>query len=282
MVRSLEEFNFEWKNVLVRVDFNVPVDESGYITDDNRIIESLPTIDKIIDDGGIPVLMSHLGRPKGEANLKYSLAPVAKYMIDSLGYNVIFANDCIGVEAQNAVNKATSGELVLLENLRFHKEEEKNDIEFAKKLASLADVYINDAFGSAHRAHASTTAVAGFFKDKFAGYLMLDEIEYLGKAVLNPQRPFVAILGGAKISGKIDVIKNLMDKCDTIIIGGGMMFTFFKAMGYEVGKSILEEDKVELAKEIIESAKEKNKNLLLPIDTIVADAFDNNANTKTV
>lgn len=281
MIKTIDNLKFTHRNVLIRVDFNVPLDENKKITDDTRIVESLTTINKVIDDGGIPILMSHLGRPKGEKNPKYSLKPVADYLENHFGYDVIFVEDCIGDLPKEAVKKAEIGQLVLLENLRFYKEEEKNDIDFAKQLASLGDCYINDAFGTAHRAHASTAAVASFFDDRFAGKLIIDELEYLGKAVQNPKRPFTAILGGAKISGKIDVINSLMSKCDSILIGGGMMFTFFKAMGYEIGKSILEVDKVELAKEIIEKAKAENIKLLLPVDTILADSFSNDANIKT-
>ena len=282
MIRTIDTMIFTHKLVLIRVDFNVPLDENNKITDDTRINESLSTINKVIDDGGIPVLMSHLGRPKGERNMKYSLKPVADYLENHYGYDVIFAEDCIGESAKAAVKKAEIGQIVLLENLRFYKEEEKNDLEFARKLADLGDAYINDAFGTAHRAHASTAAVASFFTDRFAGKLLTDEIEYLGKAVQNPRRPFVAILGGAKISGKIDVIDNLMDKCDAILIGGGMMFTFYKAMGLEIGKSILEADKVQLASEIFEKAKKKNIRLLLPQDVTIANSFSNDAETKIV
>lgn len=282
MIKSIFDFDFSGLKALVRVDFNVPLDNENNITDDNRIRESLPTIDKIIDDGGIPILMSHLGRPKGERKEKYSLKPVAEYLKDKLGYSVIFAEDCIGDPALKAVEKAKVGDLVLLENLRFHKEEELNDNEFAKQLALLGDVYVNDAFGSAHRAHSSTYAVALLFKDRLAGKLMLDEIEYLGKAISNPRKPFVAIIGGAKISGKIDVIKNLLDKCNSILIGGGMSFTFFKAMGLEIGKSILEEDKIPLASELLNEAKKKNVQLFLPIDIIVANEFSEDADYKCV
>jgi phosphoglycerate kinase len=280
MIKYIDEALFTNKNVLIRVDFNVPLDENFKVTDDTRIRESLKTIDKVIDDGGLPILMSHLGRPKGEKNLKYSLKPVAEYLINVFGYNVIFAEDCIGEIPKKCIKDSNMGDIILLENLRFYKEEEKNDMEFAKKLASLGDVYINDAFGTAHRAHASTFAVASFFQEKYAGYLLEAEINYLGKAVANPKKPFLAILGGAKISGKIDVITNLLDKCDTILVGGGMMFTFFKAMGFEIGKSLLEEDKIELAKELLKKASEKNINLILPVDVIVADKFDNDAGTR--
>ncbi|MCL5991950.1 MAG: phosphoglycerate kinase [Bacteroidetes bacterium] len=282
MIKSIDEVRIEGKKVLVRVDFNVPLDENQNITDDTRIKESLPTIDKIIDYGSIPVLMSHLGRPKGEPNPKYSLEPVAKLMLEKYGYDVIFTKDCIGKPAQEAVNLAEAGQVVLLENLRFHKEEEKNDIEFAKQLAMLGDAYVNDAFGSAHRAHASTESIAKLFDIRLAGYLMINEIEYLGKSVTNPVKPFVAVLGGAKISGKIDVIKNLMDKCNSILIGGGMAYTFFKAMGFGIGKSLLEEDRVVLAKLLLKEASTKNVKLMLPFDIVIADSFNNEANCKTV
>ena len=282
MIRSIYDTSFEGKKVLVRVDFNVPLDKNQNITDDKRIKESLPTIDKIIDDGGIPILMSHLGRPKGSPKPEYSLKPVADYMKNVYGLSMIFAEDCIGEPAHQAIDKAATGDIVLLENLRFHKEEEANDAEFARKLASLGDVYVNDAFGSAHRAHASTHAVAMLFENRFAGNLMKDEITYLQKAVTNPQKPYVAVIGGAKISGKIDVIKNLLNKCDTILIGGGMMFTFYKALAMEIGKSILEEDKVALAKEIIAEADVKRVRLILPKDTIIANNFSNEANYKCV
>lgn len=282
MIKSIFDFDFSGLKALVRVDFNVPLDNENNVIDDNRIRESLPTIDKIIDDGGIPILMSHLGRPKGERKEKYSLKPVAEYLKTKLGYSVIFADDCIGDPALEAVQKAKIGDVVLLENLRFHKEEELNDTDFAKQLARLGDVYVNDAFGSAHRAHSSTYAVALLFKDRLAGKLMLDEIEYLGKAISNPRKPFVAIIGGAKISGKIDVIKNLLDKCDSILIGGGMSFTFFKAMGLEIGKSILEEDKIPLASELLNEAKKKNVQLFLPIDIIIANKFSEDAEYKCV
>ncbi len=282
MIRSIDSANFLHKRVLVRVDFNVPLDDSLRITDDTRIAESLPTIDRIIDGGGIPILMSHLGRPKGAPNPKYSLAPVAEHLRNVYGYKVIFAQDCIGEAAQNAVKQAKLRDIVLLENLRFHAEEEKNDQAFAAKIAELGNMYVNEAFGSDHRAHASTDGVPRLFGDRYAGYLLQNEIEYLGNAVRKPQRPFTAVLGGAKISGKIDVIKNLMGKCDSILIGGGMMFTFYKAMGLEIGKSILEADKVDLAREIIAEAKEKGMKLLLPVDCIAASEFSESAQTKTV
>lgn len=282
MIKSILDGNFEGKNVLVRVDFNVPYDKDGKVADDTRIKMTLPTIDHIIDGGGIPVIMSHLGRPKGERNLKYSLKPVADHLIEKYGYKVLFADDCIGDVAEKVVNSAVPGEIVLLENVRFYPEEEKNDLEFAKKLARLGDAYVNDAFGSAHRAHSSTEAVAKLFEERYAGLLMKNELDYLNKALKSPIKPFVAVIGGAKISGKIDVINNLLDKCDTIIIGGGMIFTFYKAMGYNIGKSILEEDKIELASSLLNKAKEKNIKLLLPVDVVVADKFENEANIKVV
>ncbi len=277
MIRSMEDADFQNKNVLVRVDLNVPFDNKGNISDDTRIVETLPTIDKIIDKGGTPILMSHLGRPKGQFNPKYSLKPVAEYLKNHFGYRVIFVDDCIGESAKQAIFKAELGDVVLLENLRFYPEEEANDSDFASKLASLADIYINDAFGTAHRAHASTTAVASFFEEKYAGILMLKEIDYLRRVLGDPRKPFVAVIGGSKISGKIDVIKQLFDKCDSILLGGGMIFTFYKAMGLEIGNSICEEDKIELANELIKSAKERGINLILPNDLVVADSFSNDA-----
>lgn len=282
MIKSIYDTVFKGKKVLVRVDFNVPLNQDLEVTDDNRIRESLPTIDKIIDDGGIPIVMSHLGRPKGKPNPNFSLRPVAGILRKKYGFKVHFAKDCIGKAAADAVRIAEVGDIVLLENLRFHEEEEKNDSEFAKQLASLADVYVNDAFGTAHRAHASTFELAKLFEEKYAGKLLLNEIEYLGKAISDPEPPFIAIIGGAKVSGKIDVIKNLMTKCDTILLGGGMSYTFYKAMAYEIGNSIVEEDKVELAKELLEEAKKKSLKMLLPVDIIVADSFSNNANYKTI
>ncbi|MEJ5245115.1 MAG: phosphoglycerate kinase [Bacteroidota bacterium] len=282
MIKSILDGNFDGKNVLVRVDFNVPYDKDGKVADDTRIKMTLPTIDHIIDGGGIPVIMSHLGRPKGERNLKYSLKPVADHLIEKYGYKVLFVEDCIGEIAEKAVKSAVPGEIVLLENVRFYPEEEKNDLEFAKKLARLGDAYVNDAFGSAHRAHSSTEAVAKLFEERYAGFLMKNELDYLNKALKSPIKPFVAVIGGAKISGKIDVINNLLDKCDTIIIGGGMIFTFYKAMGYNIGKSILEEDKIELASILLNKAKENNVRLLLPVDVVVADKFENEAKIKIV
>ncbi len=282
MIKSILEGDFSGKNVLVRVDFNVPYDSNGKVADDTRIKMTLPTIDHIIDAGGIPILMSHLGRPKGQRDLKYSLKPVAEHLSEKYAYKVHFAEDCIGEETEKIVKSAIPGEIVLLENVRFYAEEEKNDLEFAKKLARLGDVYVNDAFGSAHRAHATTEALAKLFDERYAGLLMKNELDYLGKALKTPVKPFVAVIGGAKISGKIDVITNLLDKCDTIIIGGGMIFTFYKALGYSIGKSILEEDKIELASNLIKQANEKNVKLMLPLDVVVADKFENDANYRVV
>lgn len=282
MITSIDNLELAGKRVLVRVDFNVPQDEQGAITDDTRIRESLPTIRKIIAENGRAVLMSHLGRPKGKRNEKYTLAPVAERLSELLDVPVRFVGDCIGEEVRAAVNGMKDGDVVLLENLRFYAEEEANDEEFARKLAEPADVYINDAFGTAHRAHASTEGVARYVQQKAAGYLMLRELRYLGDAVNEPQRPFVAILGGSKISGKIDVITSLLQKCDAILVGGGMVFTFFKAMGKPVGRSIVEEDKVELAGRILREAGEASVRLLLPEDVVVADAFSNDAERRTV
>ena len=279
---TIDKVDLKGKRVLVRVDFNVPLDENLNITDDTRIVESLPTIKKIITEGGKAILMSHLGRPKGGPNPKYSLKPTAKRLSELLGKEVKLAPDCIGEEVKSMVSQMQNGDVLILENVRFHPEEEKNDPEFAKQLAELGDVYINDAFGSAHRAHASTEGVTKFLKVNAAGYLMQKELEYLGTAVTNPKRPYTAILGGAKISGKIDVINNLLDKVDTLIIGGGMAFTFFKAQGKEIGKSLLEEEKIELAKEVLEKVKTSGVNFLLPVDVVVASEFKNDSPASIV
>ncbi|AFH48981.1 3-Phosphoglycerate kinase [Ignavibacterium album JCM 16511] len=279
---TIDKVELKGKRVLVRVDFNVPLDENLNITDDTRIVESLPTIKKIISEGGKAILMSHLGRPKGGPNPKYSLKPTAKRLSELLGKEVKLAPDCVGDEVKAMVSQMKDGDVLILENVRFHPEEEKNVPEFAKKLAELGDVYINDAFGSAHRAHASTEGVTKFIKVCAAGYLMQKELEYLGAAVSNPKRPYVAILGGAKISGKIDVINNLLDKVDTLIIGGGMAFTFFKAQGKEIGKSLLEEEKIELAKEVLQKVKSTGVKFLLPIDVVVASEFNNDSPAEVV
>ena len=279
---SIDNVDLINKRVLVRVDFNVPLDEKLNITNDIRIVESLPTIKKIISSGGKAILMSHLGRPKGERKPEFSLKPAAKRLSELLGKEVNLAPDCIGSDVEKMVNEMKPGDVILLENLRFHKQEEKDDPEFAKKLAKLGDVYINDAFGSAHRAHASTEGVTKFIKTCAAGYLMQKELDYLGKALANPKRPYCAILGGAKISGKIDVIKNLLDKVDSLIVGGGMAFTFFKAEGKEIGKSLLEVEKLDLAKDLLQNLKSSKIKFLLPVDVVVADEFKNESPSKVV
>ncbi|MBK7981709.1 MAG: phosphoglycerate kinase [Ignavibacteriae bacterium] len=271
----IEDLDLKGKKVLVRVDFNVPLNENLEITDDIRITSALPTIEKIIKDGGKAILMSHLGRPKGGPNPKYSLKPTAVRLGELLGKEVKLAPDCIGEEVKKMVDAMKDGDVLILENVRFHPEEEKNDTEFAKQLASLGDVYINDAFGSAHRAHASTEGITKYIGQNASGYLMKKELDYLGSAVENPKRPFTAILGGAKISGKIDVIQQLMSKVDNLIVGGGMGYTFYKAQGMEIGTSLLEADKIDLAKEILEKAKSSGVNFLLPVDVVVASEFDN-------
>ncbi len=270
------------KKVLIRVDFNVPMTADLKVADDTRIVESLPTIKKVLQSGASAILMSHLGRPKGKPTVEFSLAPVAEHLGKLLNKPVKFAPDCLGAETEKMVLALKPGECLLLENLRFYGEEEKNDLDFAKKLASYGEVYVNDAFGTAHRAHASTEGVTRFLKPSVAGYLMKKEIEYLGAAVSDPRRPYVAILGGAKISGKIDVIENLLPKVDVLVIGGGMAFTFFRAQGYEIGDSLVEQDKVALARKILEDSKAKRMRLILPVDCVIADRLDNNAQRKVV
>lgn len=280
-MKTIDDFNFSGQKALIRVDFNVPLDKSYHITDDTRIKASLPTIQKIIKDGGSAILMSHLGRPKKGYEEKFSLIHLVAHLSRLLNKNVQFAKDCTGPSAKAAANDLQSGEVLLLENLRFHPEEEKGDEEFAGKLASLGTVYVNDAFGTAHRAHASTAVVAKFFPNKkFMGYLMTSEIKNADKVLLNTKRPFTAILGGAKVSDKILLINKLLDKVDKILIGGGMAYTFIKANGGKIGSSLLEEDKVELSKEIILNAKKKKVEIILPVDTVSADKFDNNAKTQ--
>ena len=278
--KTVEDINVAGKACLVRCDFNVPVKE-GVITDDKRIREALKTIKYLKENGAKVILCSHMGRPKGEFNMKYSLVPVQKRLEELLGCEVAMASDVIGEDAKAKAAALKDGEVMLLENLRFHKEEEKNAPEFAKELASMAEIYVNDAFGTAHRAHASTAGVADYLP-AVCGYLIQKEIEIMGTALANPKRPFVAILGGAKVSDKIGVIENLIDKVDTLVIGGGMAYTFFKAKGYEVGNSICEEDKVELAKELMAKAEAKGVNFLLPVDTVVGDDFKEDCNFKTV
>lgn len=279
--KTIRDIDLQGKRVLVRVDFNVPQDKDGQITDDNRIVGALPTIEYLLAHDAKVVLMSHLGRPKGEFSPKYSLAPAAKRLSELLGKPVKMADDVIGEDADKLVAGLKPGEVVLLENLRFHKEEEKNDEAFAKKLAGYGDIYVNDAFGTAHRAHASTEGVAHFLP-AVSGFLIEKELKFLGKALESPDRPFVAILGGAKVSDKIGVINSLLEKVDVLIVGGGMAFTFVKAQGGEIGNSLLEEDKLDYALEMIKKAKEKGVKMLLPVDTIAADAFSNDAKIITV
>lgn len=279
--KSIEDIAVKGKTVLVRVDFNVPLDDSGKITDDRRIREALPTIKYLKEHNARVVLMSHLGRPKGKFNEKYSLKPVAKRLSEKLSAEVRLAKDVIGDEVKTMVESLKDGDIMLLENVRFYEEEEKNDKEFAKKLASLGDIYVNDAFGTAHRAHATTAGIADYLPSAI-GYLIKKELDIMGKALIEPERPFVAVLGGAKVSDKIGVIENLLDKVDTLLIGGGMAFTFYKAMGYEIGKSILEADKTGLAGEMLKKAEAKGVKLLLPVDIVVASEFKNDTAFKTV
>lgn len=270
------------KRVLVRVDFNVPLDKSGRVEDDTRIRESLPTIQKLIHDGARVILMSHLGRPKGKRNMEFSLKPVAERLSELLGRPVQMANDCIGPEVEAQAFALQNGDILMLENLRFYPDEEENNPEFAKKLAALGEIYVNDAFGTAHRAHASTEGVTRFLPVAVAGFLMEKELKYLGEATENPARPFVAILGGAKISGKIDVLERLIDKVDKILVGGAMIFTFFKANGLKVGKSLVEDDKLDVAKTVMERARAKGVSLFLPTDVVVAEKFEPDAASKVV
>lgn len=280
--KSVEDLQVKGKRVLVRCDFNVPL-QDGKITDENRIVAALPTIKKLIENGAKVILCSHLGKPK-EPSDQFSLAPVAIRLSEKLGKEVVFANDdnVVGENAKKAVQNMQESDIVLLQNTRFRPEETKNDDNFSKELASLCDIYVNDAFGSSHRAHCSTVGVTKFVEEAAVGYLMDKEITYLGNAVNNPVRPFVAILGGAKVSDKINVINNLLDKVDTLIIGGGMAYTFNKALGYEVGDSLLEADKVEYAKEMMEKAKAKGVKFLIPVDTVITQEFSNDAEFKTV
>jgi len=279
-MKTIEDLNFSGKKALVRVDFNVPLDEGFNITDDNRIQGAKPTIQKILKDGGSVVLMSHLGRPKEGPTEKYSLKHIVGHLSKVLGVDVQFADDCIGEQANTMSSSLQSGQVLLLENLRFYKEEEKGDVAFAEKLSKLGDVYVNDAFGTAHRAHASTAVIAQFFPNaKFAGFLMASEINNAEKVLNHPQRPFTAIMGGAKVSDKIELIEALLDKVDNLIVGGGMAYTFVKAAGGEIGQSLVELDKLDLANELMVKAEQKGVNLVLPTDAQIADGFSNDANT---
>jgi phosphoglycerate kinase len=285
---SIRDLDLKNKRVFIRVDFNVPLDEHGRVTDDTRIVETLPTIDYALQHRAHVILASHLGRPKGKSDPKMSLRPVAEHLrilldkTKSRDCNVGFSPDCVGWEAEEMVKKLEPGQVLLLENLRFHPEEEANDEKFSKSLAKLVELYVNDAFGSAHRAHASTAGITKFVSKSAAGLLMEKELQYLGKVLANPERPFIAILGGAKVSDKIEVIRNLMPKVDALLIGGAMAYTFMKAQGREVGKSLVEDDKLELARQLLAEAKSKGLTLLLPTDEVVADKIDSAARASTV
>ena len=281
-MKTLNDFDFKNKKAIIRVDFNVPLDENFNVTDATRIEAAKPTIDAILKQGGSVILMSHLGRPKG-VDAQFSLKHILSTTAEVLGVPVQFASNCIGAEAKEAADKLQAGEVLLLENLRFHSEEEAGDVAFAKELASLGDIYVNDAFGTAHRAHASTTIIAQFFPTaKCFGLLLAKEIESLNKVLKNSEKPVTAVLGGSKVSSKITVIENILDKVDHMIIGGGMTFTFVKALGGKIGNSICEDDKQELALEILRLAKEKGVQIHIPVDVIAADSFSNTANTQTV
>lgn len=280
---TVDNFSFAGKKALIRVDFNVPLNAAFEITDTTRIDEALPTIKKILDEGGSAILMSHLGRPKEGPAEKYSLKHLTHYLSRSLNVNVHFASDCIGEPAESAAAELKAGEVLLLENLRFHKEEEKGDADFAGKLAKLGDIYVNDAFGTAHRAHASTAVIAQYFEGrKCFGYLLAREIESITKVNQHPEKPFVAILGGAKVSDKLAIIKNLMPKTDKIIIGGGMMFTFIKAKGGEIGSSLCEPDMIDTCKNLLEEAAKQGVEFLLPVDAVINNAFANEGDIKTL
>jgi phosphoglycerate kinase len=280
-MKSINDISFAGKRVLMRVDFNVPLNDKLEVTDESRIKAAVPSIKKILNDGGAVILVSHLGRPKDGPEDKFSLRHIIPNLEKVLGTKVTFASDCIGEEANKMSSELNSGGVLLLENVRFHKEETKGEIDFAKKLAELADAYVNDAFGTAHRAHASTTTVAEFFDEKAAGYLIIAELENAKKVLDNAERPFIAIMGGAKISDKILIIEKLLDKVDSLIIGGGMSYTFIKAQGGEIGNSLLEEDKQKLALELLKKSKSSGVNIVLPEDSIVADEFSNDANIQT-
>ncbi|PWL27578.1 phosphoglycerate kinase [uncultured Roseivirga sp.] len=279
-MKTINDFDFSGKKALIRVDFNVPLDSDFNITDDTRIKAAVPTIQKILDEGGAVVLMSHLGRPKEGPEDKFSLKHLVSHLSQVFNREVKFADDCVGEEANKLSSTLDSGDILLLENLRFYKEETAGDEDFAKKLSSHGDIYINDAFGTAHRAHASTSIIAQFFEQKGCGFVMQAELDNAQKVLDNAQKPYTAIMGGAKISDKILIIERLLEKVDNLVIGGGMAYTFFKAMGGNIGSSLLEEDKLDLAKELIKKAKELGVNLMLPIDSVIADAFSNDANTQ--
>jgi len=278
----IEKLNLEGQRVLTRVDYNVPLNDKQKITDNGRIKATLPTVNYIIENGGRAVLMSHLGRPGGERIESLSLKPAAVELSGLLGQNVKLAPDCIGEEVNNLVDNMQNGDVVLLENLRFHKAETNNDPSFCEALADNGDVYVNDAFGTAHRAHASTTGVVSYITDSAVGYLMRKELQFLGEAVAEPLRPFVAILGGAKVSDKIKVIEKLLDKVQTLIIGGGMACTFLKSQGYKIGASLLEEDSLDLAKDLIQEAEDRGVEFLLPVDVVISERFDNKSSTRTI
>jgi len=281
-MKTIDNYNFANKKALIRVDFNVPLNKEFEITDANRINAAIPTIKKILKDGGSVILMSHLGRPKQGPEDKFSLKHLIPYLSEQLNTEIKFADNCVGESAKKMSESLLPGEVLLLENLRFHKEETKGDEAFAEKLSELGDVYINDAFGTAHRAHASTAIIAKFFPNKkFFGYIMENELRNINQVIKNKKKPFTAILGGAKVSGKIEIIKNLLDKVDNMIIGGGMMFTFIKALGGEIGSSMFEEDLLDIAIETIEKANELGVNLLIPTDAVIADAFSNEAQILT-
>lgn len=282
-MKTVESLNFSGKRALIRVDFNVPLNEKLEITDDSRIVAALPTIKKILNDGGSVILMSHLGRPKSGPEEKYSLKPLVAHVGKLLQTEVKFATDCIGEQAKELSANLKAGDVLILENLRFYKEEEKGDLAFAEKLAALGDIYVNDAFGTAHRAHASTTIIAQFFPQKSVfGYLMANEVGSIKKVLEEGQKPFTAIIGGAKVSSKIEILNNLLDKVDHLIIGGGMMFTFIKASGGEIGSSLVEEEFLDTAREIMATAAKKGVKLHIPSDAVIADAFSNEAQTRQV
>lgn len=282
-MKTIKNFNFSGKKALVRVDFNVPQDADKKVTDNTRIVAAKPTIDKILNDGGAVVIMTHLGRPKGKVNEEFSLAQIVSEVAKVLGREVKFAPNCIGEEAEKMVAELKAGEVLLLENLRFHAEEESGDVAFAEQLAKLGDVYVNDAFGTAHRAHASTAVIAQFFPEtKFFGLLMAQELEAIDKVLHSGEKPVTAILGGSKVSTKITIIENILPAVDNLIIGGGMAFTFIKAQGGNIGSSLVEEDKLDLALDILEKAKAQNVKVYIPVDVIAADAFNNDADRKEV